>query len=284
MNDHGTEYTGVTRDESRWLAFWNRGGWWKALLVVAVYAVVYQAAPFAFLPLVRDLSDPNVFATPGSVFAGIGLPVVLGSILLLAFAWTLGWFPRPLFGRQPVGRSWWMLIAPAVVLLPIVLRLIGIDYGAYGPGVVAMSFAMGLFIGLSEELLFRGIAVTLLRRGGHSEWVVAAVSSLLFAAMHSANILTGQQVLTVLGTIGYTFVFGVLMYLVMRVTGNLIWAVLLHGLTDPTTFLATGGIDAHGAGGGAGLTLELAAPATMLLMAAGLVMLVFVRGRSARED
>ena len=177
-----------------------------------------------------------------------------------------------------------MLIAPAVVLLPIVLRLIGIDYGAYGPGVVAMSFAMGLFIGLSEELLFRGIAVTLLRRGGHSEWVVAAVSSLLFAAMHSANILTGQQVLTVLGTIGYTFVFGVLMYLVMRVTGNLIWAVLLHGLTDPTTFLATGGIDAHGAGGGAGLTLELAAPATMLLMAAGLVMLVFVRGRSARED
>ena len=284
MNEHGTGYTGVTLDESRWRAFWNRGGWWKALLVVAVYAVVYQAAPFAFLPLVRDLSDPNVFATPGSVFAGIGLPVVLGSILLLAFAWTLGWLPRPLFGRQPVGRSWWMWIAPAVVLLPIVLRLIGIDYGAYGPGVVAMSFAMGLFIGLSEELLFRGIAVTLLRRGGHSEWVVAAVSSLLFAAMHSMNILTGQPVLTVLGTIGYTFVFGVLMYLVMRVTGNLVWAVLLHGLTDPTTFLATGGIDAHGAGGGAGLTLELAAPATMLLMAAGLVMLVFVRGRAARED
>ena len=279
---HGTLRGGEVRvSESRWRAFWNRGGWWKALLVVAVYAVVYQAAPFLFLPFIDKLSDPNVFATPGSVFAGIGLPVVLGALMLLGFAWSLGWLPRPLFSSQPVGRSWWMWLAPVVVLLPVVLRLIGIDYGAYGPAVVAMSFAVGLFIGLSEELLFRGIAVTLLRRGGYSEWVVAAVSSLLFAAMHSVNILTGQPVTTVLGTMGYTLLFGVLMYVVMRVTGNLVWAVLLHGMaTDPSTFLATGGIDAHGAGGGAGLTLELAGPATILLLVVALVLLAFIRGRA----
>lgn len=270
----------TARGESRWRAFWSRGGWWRALLVVAGYAVVYQLAPFAFLPFTRDLVETNLFATPASVFASIGLPVLLGSVILLAFAWSLGWLPRPLFAAQPVGRSWWMWIAPAVVVLPIVLRLIGIDYGAYGPGVIVTAFASGLLIGLSEEILFRGVAVTLLRRGGYSEWIVAAVSSLLFAAMHAVNIFAGQSLNTVLGTLAYTFVFGVLMYLVMRVTGNLIWAVLLHGLTDPSTFLATGGIDAHGDGGGAGLTLELAGPATVLLMFAGLVMLVFVRGKA----
>lgn len=270
--------------ESRWRTFWARGGWWRALLVVAGYAVAYQLAPFAFLPLTRDLVAENVFATPGSVFAGLGLPVMIGSVILLGFAWSLGWLPRPLFTAQPVGRSWWMWLAPAVVMLPIVLRLIGIDYGACGPGVVAMAFASGLFIGFSEELLFRGLTVTLLRRGGYSEWGVAAVSSLLFAAMHAVNIFTGQSLNTVLGTLAYTFVFGVLMYLVMRVTGNLIWAMLLHGLTDPSTFLATGGIDAHGDGGGAGLSLELAGPATVLLMFSGLVMLVFVRGKARRQS
>lgn len=269
--------------DSRWHTFWDRGGWWRALLVVAGYAVVYQLAPFAFLPLFQTLGDTNVFATPGGVFVALGLPVVIGSAILLAFAWSLGWLPRPLFTAQPVERSWWMWIALAVVMLPILLRLVGIDYGAYGPGVVAVAFASGLFIGLSEELLFRGLAVNLLRRGGYSEWVVAALSSLMFAAMHAVNVFTGQSLNTVLGTVAYTFVFGVLMYLVMRVTGNLIWAVLLHGLTDPSTFLATGGIDAHGDGGGAGLSLELAGPATVLLMFAGLVMLVFVRGKARRQ-
>lgn len=27
---------------SRWQAFWNRGGWWKAVLAAAVYIAVYQ--------------------------------------------------------------------------------------------------------------------------------------------------------------------------------------------------------------------------------------------------
>lgn len=275
MNEHRDQ-----RPLAGWRAFWNSGGWWKALIAVAGYLVIYQFAPFAFLPVIRELSDPNVFATPGSVFAAIGLPVLLGSIVLLAFAWTLGWLPRPLFARQPVGRRWWMWIAPVVVALPIALRLYGIDYGAYGAAVIAASFASGLLIGFSEELLFRGIVVTLLRRGGHREWTVAAVSSLLFAAMHSVNILAGQPPLTVLATVGYTFAFGVIMYAVMRVTGNIVWAMLLHGLTDPSTFLATGGVDAHGAGGGSGLAIELAGPATILLVLAAVGLLAGIRGRA----
>ncbi|GAA2450544.1 CPBP family intramembrane glutamic endopeptidase [Agromyces soli] len=266
--------------ERGWRAFWNRGGWWKALIVVVVYLGVYQLLPILLLPLTRPMMDENMFATPGSVFAGLALPVILGSIVLLAFAWSLGWLPRPLFGRQPVRGRWWMWFAPVLVLIPIALRLFGIDYGAYTGGVIVMTFVAGLFIGLSEELVTRGLVVTLMRKAGHGEWAVAAVSALFFALMHSVNALTGQAITTVGFTLLYTFAFGILMYLVMRVTGSIVWAMVLHGLTDPTTFLATGGVDKTGGAAAESPLLALAGPATILLIVGALLLLIFIRGRA----
>ncbi|KHK99544.1 hypothetical protein LK09_02665 [Microbacterium mangrovi] len=265
-----------------WRGFWNRGGWWKALLVVVVYGGVYQLLPFVFLPLTRGLMRPDPFSTPGSVFATFTLAVLIGSVVLALFAWSLGWLPRPLFSRQPVRGRWWMWIAVVLVAIPILLRLFGTDYARYSAAVIVLTFATGLLVGFSEELLTRGLVVTLMRKGGYNEWVVAAISALLFAALHSTNIFSGQGVLTVGFTIVYTFAFGVLMYLVMRVTGNLVWAMLLHGLTDPTTFLATGGVDKVGAVAPSTL-VALAAPATQLLIVGGFVLLIFIRGRAYRE-
>jgi membrane protease YdiL (CAAX protease family) len=266
--------------ERGWRAFWNRGGWWKALIVVVVYLGVYQLLPILLLPLTRPMMDENMFATPGSVFAGLALPVVLGSIVLLAFAWSLGWLPRPLFGRQPVRGRWWMWFAPVLVLVPIVLRLFGTDYAEYSAGVIVMTFVAGLFVGLSEELVTRGLVVTLMRKAGHAEWAVAAVSALFFALMHSVNALTGQALSTVGFTLLYTFAFGILMYLVMRVTGSIVWAMVLHGLTDPTTFLATGGVDKTGGAAAESPLLALTGPATIVLIVGALVLLIFIRGRA----
>lgn len=273
------EYEAVATRESGWRAFWNRGGWWKALIVVVVYGVVYQFLPLLFAPMFADVKGQGLLDSPGSVLAGFGFPVILGSVVLLAFSWTLAWLPRPLFAKQPVSRRWWMWIAPVLVLLPVLLRLIGTDWGRYTAAVVAVTLISGLFVGLAEELLFRGIVVSLLRKAGHKEWSVAAVSSLFFALMHSTNILTGQAITTVGFTVLYTFCFGVLMYLTMRVTGNLVWAILLHGLTDPTGFLAVGGIDENTAGT-ADPALGLVGPATYLLLLGALVLLIFIRGQA----
>lgn len=276
MADHEATVAGA----SGWRAFWNRGGWWKALIVVVVYGVIYQFLPLLFTPLFAGVEGQALLESPGSVFAQVGFAVLLGSVVLLAFAWTLGWLPGPLFTRQPVYRRWWMWIAPVLVLIPIVLRLIGIDWGLYSAGVVAVAMLSGLLVGLAEELLFRGLVVELMRKAGHKEWAVAAVSSLFFALMHSTNIFTGQPVGTVAYTLVYTFCFGVLMYLVMRVTGNLIWAVILHGLTDPTGFLAVGGIDEN-ASGTTNAALGLVGAATWLLMIGALVLLIFIRGQAS---
>ncbi|UOE44140.1 CPBP family intramembrane glutamic endopeptidase [Agromyces larvae] len=262
-----------------WAAFWNRGGWWKAIVLAIVYLALYELLQLAFAPFTEALVDEqNLFATPGSVFAGLVLRVLTGSILLVAFAWSIGWLPRPLFARQPVRGSWWMWFAPVLVAIPIVLRVLGTDYSAYSGGVIVLTFVAGALIGFSEELLTRGFVVGLLRRRGYREWPVALLSSLVFALLHSVNLFSGQPIATVGLTIAYTFCFGILMYLTMRVTGSLIWPMVLHGLTDPITMLASGGIDQAPERVLDNPMLALAAPATLLLAVGAVVLLVFIRG------
>nr|BFE75741.1 hypothetical protein GCM10020092_090420 [Actinoplanes digitatis] len=114
-----------------------------------------------------------------------------------------------------------MWTGPVIVIIPVVLRIFGIDWGQYGFAVAASVLGTGMLIGFVEELTYRGIAVKMLRDGGHGEWVVAALSSLLFALTHSLNLLSGQSIKVVGPTVLYTFAFGVLMYLTLRSTGFL---------------------------------------------------------------
>ncbi|MFE6736393.1 CPBP family intramembrane glutamic endopeptidase [Microbacterium sp. NPDC057650] len=271
----------TTTTENGWRRFWNKGAWWKALILVIIYDVLYQVIPVLWGSVAESATKDGPFASPLSALFTFGMPVIVGSVLLLAFSWSVGWLPKPLFTKQPVRGRWWMWIAVVLVLLPIVIRLIGTDYSAYSVGTIIMILACGLFIGLSEELLTRGLVVEIMRRAGHNEWLVAFVSALFFALLHSGNIFSGQSLQLVGSTIGYTFAFGVLMYLTMRVTGSIVWAIVLHGLTDPTNFLATGGIDAERPH--TNQILSLAAPATILLIIGACVLLIFIRGRAYPE-
>lgn len=241
------------RDDSRrhdvtgtngWQRFWNRGGWWRAVLMAVIYIASYNLAGLALRPLGGGLADADdIFATPISAFIAIGLQPLFGSVLLLIIAATLGWLPRPLFGRQPVPRKWWFWLGPIFVLVPIVFHFFGIEYARYGVAVVIAVLVAGLFVGFSEEFLTRGMVVVMLRRHGYREWAVMALSSAIFASLHFSNLFTGQGISTVGPTVVYTFAFGICMYATLRVGGSLVWPIVLHTLTDPTTILASGGID-----------------------------------------
>ncbi|RZU66873.1 CAAX prenyl protease-like protein [Microterricola gilva] len=219
---------------SPWKRFWERGGWWKAVILAAAYYALYQLGGLLFLPLAEQ-------AEPGSaayILATVALPIFLGCVILMAFGLSLGWL-RELFGRQPIRGSWWMWIAVAVVLLFNILRFATIDYAEAGFDVVAAWLFASLFIGFAEEVLTRGYVVNLMRKAGHSEIAVATVSAAVFAGLHAGNLLTGQSLFATLMQLGYTFAFGICMYLALRVTGNIIWPILLHATTDPSIFLQT---------------------------------------------
>ncbi|MBP2268865.1 membrane protease YdiL (CAAX protease family) [Pseudarthrobacter sp. PvP004] len=266
---------------SGWKAFWNRGGWWRSLLLVVLYMAFYLGAGLPIGAVAGDQIDTeDIFRTPQSVFFGITFSLIVGSVVLLAFLSSTGWL-RPLFAPQPIKGKWWMWVAPFFLVVAIVLRFLGIDYGSYEASVVVVTLLTGLLIGFAEEVLTRGIVVKMLRDSGKSEWVVMVLSSLIFALLHAANALSGQPIATVLVTVGFTFGFGICMYLTLRVTGNLIWPIILHALYDPTLFLATGGID-QAAAGPQSPFLVLAGPANMIYILIALVALIVVRGKVQR--
>ncbi|MGY1695191.1 CPBP family intramembrane glutamic endopeptidase [Geodermatophilus sp. SYSU D00814] len=272
----------MTETASPTSPFWDRPATWKPFALIAGYLVFFGAITTVVGTVFGDrIDDDNVVADAASIFFGLVLPIGIGALALLVFTWRVGWLPEVL-GRQPIGGRGWMWIAPALVLAVIVAHTGAVDWDEWTSGEIAMLALLGVCIGVAEELATRGLAVKMLRDAGHTERFVAVVSSVLFALMHLINLLAGMELTTVLGTVVYTFCFGVCMYLAMRVTGTIWVAIVLHGLTDPTTILSTGGVDeAVGTQDVSGWS-ALAVIGTFAFMLFAVIAVFLVRG--TRED
>lgn len=261
-----------------WKRFWERGGFWRALLLAAVYYGLYQLLSLLVGWMFGDAGSPARGEAGGArdVLIATALPIALAVILLMLFAWSLGWF-KALFGHQPLRGRGWMWVAIAVVLSINISALLSIDYDKAGGSLVTAWLVTGLFIGLAEEVLTRGFVVTLMRKAGRGEIAVAMASAGIFAALHMGNLFTSDQGLVVtLEQVVYTFFFGLCMYLALRVTGNLIWPILLHATTDPTLLL-------HGGDPVVNLFGLWAGFSTYVIIITGVVLLiVFVVGERRR--
>ncbi|MGV2983198.1 lysostaphin resistance A-like protein [Microbacterium sp. AGC85] len=254
-----------------WKRFWERGAWWKALILGIAYIALYEGASLLLGAIIGgDLGEEG---SPRYLLLGFLVSIAIGGLLLVAFTASLGWF-RELFGPQPIRGGRWMWIAVGAVLLFNILRFASIDYDTAGFVTVAVWIVIGLLIGFAEEVLTRGLVVNIMRKAGHREIVVALVSAGIFALLHSVNLLSGQALIPTLLQLVYTFFFGLLMYLALRVTGNLIWPVLLHATTDPSIFLLATYPSGSALGGLAGL-------GNFVVIAVGLMLAFFIRGRVA---
>ena len=271
----------TTAQQTGLRGFLNKGGVWRFISFMIFYLIIYVGVGQITGRVLRDIAEQPLLSSVTTVFVQLTLGLIVGAAILIATITYMGW-TKELFARQPIYRSWWMWLGPAIVATPIVLRLLGIDWGFNALPVVVLVMATGLLIGFVEELMYRGIGVKMLRDGGHGEFAVAGLTSLLFALSHSVNLLSGQSIKSVGPTVIYTISFGVLMYLTLRSVGFLVAAMILHGLTDPTTILATGGIDEITAAGSDNILLTAAGGFTLVLTLSGFVLLAFVRGRVSR--
>lgn len=254
--------------QTAWAKFWNQGRWWKAATLVVAYFILFQAVSFSMAPFLSSIGDSG---TASFTFVLYVIPILLGGVILVIFGLSVGWF-RALFAKQTPSGKWWMWIAIVVVVVFNVLHMLSIDYSAAGLDYVMTWMLAGLMIGFAEEVLTRGYVVRIMRSAGQPEIVVALVSSALFALMHAGNLLGGQPLFNTSVQLVYTFFFGVLMYLALRVTGTLIAPILLHASTDPSIFMPLeyplGGTIASLAGFG-----------NFAVIGFGLVLVFFIRGR-----
>ncbi|MFB7888211.1 CPBP family intramembrane glutamic endopeptidase [Cellulosimicrobium cellulans] len=264
---------------SGWQRFWDRGGCWRAFLFAVLYIAVYLGlGQLVGLTGLGPDSGEELLDSSGTVFFGLLLPILVMSLLLVAFLSTMRW-RREVFGPQPVAGRPWMWVAVVLVLVPVVLHLVATDWSSYDVTVILTVFALGLCIGFAEEVLTRGVAVTMLRRAGYGEKAVMVLSSLLFGFLHASNLVSGQNLLTVGTTVVFAFGFGTMMYLSMRVTGSIVPAILLHAATDPTTMLATGGVDTHGANAGSEALVAFAGTFNVVFVAMAVLAIFLVSGR-----
>ena len=102
----------MTETTARPAGFWNRPAAWKAALLIVLYLAFYLAVgQLIALLFGDDIDTDDVLSTGTSMFLALVLPIAIGGLGLVVFAAKVGWL-RELFGRQPIGGSRWMWIAP----------------------------------------------------------------------------------------------------------------------------------------------------------------------------
>ena len=132
------------------------------------------------------------------------------------------------------------LILPFVIVLnnlPIECLIRG-EGGVTQPFYVVLLLALECFcIGLFEEMAFRGFFMTMMLRRYHESkkqiCLVVIATSVLFGLVHMLNLFEGFGAFgQVMQQVGYSVLVGAMCAVVMLLTGNVWYAVLIHGMFD----------------------------------------------------
>ena len=197
--------------------------------ITVVLAVVYLAI-VCVIWWMTGTDYETVGDTTRNVARGIVLPVGIGAVFLIAAASYLGWWRPALREARPAGPRWLLLI-PVFFFVAAVGTLLSRNVSSLAPTYLLLLAVGALLIGFSEEFLCRGLGLVGLR-GSVSEPAAWLWSCVVFAFLHGANALFGAAVGATLTQMGFAFVAGTVLYVTRRVTGALIWCMLLHAFWD----------------------------------------------------
>lgn len=196
----------------------------RALLVFAAWiAITLAAAPH--IETDETLAD--------LVTHGLARQIVLAAAFVLVAAWVFRW-PDVGF-RAPRWASLGLLWFPALYV-GLMLAVASLGTLPASP-VLWMLLLNTLFVGLSEETMFRGVMLSGLRtRLGLRPAV--AISTVVFGVVHVLNVfLTGDLVLAVAQSFA-AMASGVLLAAIRIRTGSLWPAIGYHTVWNFATFLA----------------------------------------------
>jgi membrane protease YdiL (CAAX protease family) len=183
-----------------------------------------------------------------------------GAVVVLLVGWFAGqlsgWFSKPHGGAI---RAFWLPIC-------YLLLLFGAAFGVGQPpvGALVLLLANCLLIGVSEEVMFRGLLYRGLRgrlgiRG--AVWLSSAV----FGAVHVLNsLMTGNLPEAIVQSLFAMMLGLVLMAMALR-SGSLIWPILYHALWDFGALVIGHGIEPPDPGASPDLSLVMFLPVVLIL-------------------
>ncbi|MFE5856473.1 CPBP family intramembrane glutamic endopeptidase [Streptomyces sp. NPDC056500] len=204
----------------------RRLSWPWFLVAVVVYAGIIQG--IGLLTGVDTSGSDSQFPTAESMVRNALIPIGASIVFVVGLITWLGWWGEVLHHRVPVRR--WVRWVPISMLVVSVLGLNYWHLSEQSLSLVVSLLLLGLFVGVGEELMFRGLGVHVFRRAGFTEGKVALYSSLVFGLVHVSNAVgAGAEALiqaAIVSTSGYFF------YLCLRVGGVILLPMLVHGLWD----------------------------------------------------
>ena len=104
-------------------------------------------------------------------------------------------------------------------------------------------FYLYLFVGIAEEVYFRGIIPYYLGKAFDIKWVII-ISSLIFGLGHSVTVLTDGDILMMVLTVVNALIFGFMAVEMYFLCGSIIPGMIIHFLFDfETKFILINGND-----------------------------------------
>ena len=204
----------------------RRLSWPWFLGVVVVYLAVIQGT--GLLIGVDTAGSDSEFPTTESLVRNALIPIGASIVFAAAVVTWLGWWGEILRYDVPVRR--WVRWVPISMLVVAVAGMNYAHLSRQSASLVTCLLVLGVFVGVGEELVFRGLGVHVFRRAGFTEGKVALYSSIVFGLAHVSNAIgQGAQALiqaAIVSTSGYFF------YLCLRVGGVILLPMLVHGMWD----------------------------------------------------
>jgi len=202
---------------------------WIGFAIWAGYVVVvFLVTKLMGVPYTR------IGASAEETWKGAVVDLAVAAVLLGITTSILGWWRPALFERKRSHHKW-PIFVPIVMFLVALANIVTTDWSKFDASFILALVALGVLVGFNEELMARGLVLTAFRSRLHEGWAWF-LSGALFGLMHLINAALGAPLGGTLLQALMAFASGTAFYIVRRVTGSLIWAMLLHGLWDVSVF------------------------------------------------
>jgi membrane protease YdiL (CAAX protease family) len=185
-------------------------------------------------------SDEKDYSATNVLYGGI-IPIALAiAAIVLIGRWRGA--DRTVFFDPPelrLRRPRWLWIMPILILAAGVTGLIVAPWREFSMGTLIMLVVVSIGIGIGEELAMRGylLAGARDRFGEVGAWFW---STLVFALVHFAGLLTGTSFGNQIQQVFFAFLTGSSLYFCRRLTGSLLLPIVLHAQFDFGNFVSNG--------------------------------------------
>lgn len=196
-----------------------------SLLQSALFCVILLAFPIAsgVLATVMKMGTVETLFLQGGFMAA---SLILPAIFVLAGKWNIREIGFDRFDKTSFKRLLFYLPF-LLIFVPVTIRGFAVQSTDYFFGVLFLY----LFVGLAEEVYFRGIIPFFLKKRFSLLWVIL-LSSIVFAVGHLATAFTATNGWEIFLTVLNALLFGLMAIELATVAKNILPCVVIHFLFD----------------------------------------------------